>query len=326
MKKLVLVIALVCLVATPAFAFDMSGYVGPVSYHFTGWGVGREYATNDQGATWTPENPSNTWFGSGDHQGLPTGTDAPTLTNNTYIADNGIESTWGIMRLDQAMIQTGQPNAGTEIWSRPASGAGEYVVGIFYGFNDIAILDGAVVDHAGGTLELYALNLANVPDGTGLNPDARSGSNSYPGFTGTNAELLVKFSAAELNDYSAYGTLPDGVTRRDTTTGGGSVFPYTMAGTGAMLLDVVPGEGSAWQLFDGNGIYSNLGDLMIPGHDLLAEFTYEYVPGQGGALARFDSALSDPARGSVTPEPTSMLLLGIGLAGAALRRRKRKVG
>jgi len=325
MRKVLITIALMLLMATPALAFDLGGYVGPVSYHFTGWGVGREYTTNDQGATWTPENPSNNWFGTGDPQGLPNGVNAPTLTNNTYIADNGIESSWGIIRLDQALIQTGQLDGGTEVWSRPVSGSGEYIVGIFYGFNDIALINGSIVDHTGGTMDLYALNLSAVPDGTGLDPDARTATGAYPGFTGTGAELLARFSASQLNDDPSYNLVPDAVTRRDATTGGTSLFPATMAGTGVMLMDIVPGVGSGWQIFDGNGVYDNFGDLFIPGHDMLVEYTFQYSPGQGtNSLLRFDSAISDPARGTsnVIPEPTSMALLSLGLLGLARLRRK----
>ena len=77
-----------------------------------------------------------------------------------------------------------------------------------------------------------------------------------------------------------------------------------------MYLDIASGS-HKW-LFDTNGYLGGTADLFA---------IFDFGPTGRNS---FDSKSSDPVRGTATPEPTSMLLIGAGMLGLATRLRKKK--
>jgi hypothetical protein len=152
MKKFLLV-ALLALgltaVSAPAFAFDLGGYTGPVTMHFSGFT--------------RSEDPK-------------------------FASDLGANETWGIIQLDSVTIaDLSSPNYNDPLWSKNDNN--ERIYGLIYGLTDNNIVDhgggNVTIDQKGGQFVLFMSSAAGHTGEYLLNnPDTRrTALNQYDSVT-----------------------------------------------------------------------------------------------------------------------------------------------
>lgn len=225
----------------------------------------------------------------------------PTTWRN--LADD-IEDNWGIAYVTTIWDISTVPH--TQIW--PPAGSTEEFTAIFYGLDidEIIWYSSTNVEvhmkplSSGAYLDIYFQDPGNFTLG---NASDRSGT-SYP--TVTDGTLFFR---AQFNP----GILPGNFTHIVSVNHNLA----TNQGSGKGFLDVIPGVGTSWSLFDSNTIVDNNGNY----HDFSMQFNFNASAYQslGWTLDSYD-----PIRGFTTPEPNTILFLGIGLLGLGMIKRKRR--
>lgn len=286
-------LSLVLLLSTSeAFAFALidpftgTDYFGPVVFKIFDWSIGRNYTFDAVNTEWDPE---------GARAGLPGG--AGSIPDAILTAGDGVEDSWGLFRV----TTVNKPN-GDVLW---ASSATEELTGQFYGFDDAYISAGVADTDVGSLSGFIDLYLDPSPDFTSL-PSPYI--NARPPLGGGGDAWNTTDGALFLSTSAVPGIVPllPTLTRFETVSG--LTSPFT--GDGSMYLDITGGSHEA--TFDTNGFLGGTADFFV---------IFDFTP---SGREFFDARSSDPVEGTATPEPASMLLMGIGLLGLTATKLRKK--
>lgn len=277
------------LIATLLMVLGSSNaYAFPVTFNIDqlyDWGRLYSYS-GGVGGIYTPTNVNPAPWGTNPAGGY-------TITADTLGNADLAEDSWGIGSV--ASVTSNPP--GTTYWDRITSG--EELTFMFAGFNDDALsspnMFGEVtIGSIGGHVSVY---LDSTPDfNGGLGTGGRTSLASY---TGVTDGLLLLDLAPMANPFTGF-----------TLTSG---FNFTTnTGSGSTLLSTT-GLGAWDYLFDTN--------TQLFGADFALDYTVRnnVSPTVGNWVVRGDGSVE----ADMIPEPTSMLLFGVGMLGLGAIRRKR---
>jgi len=292
MKKLfgvLLVVALFGFLPKSGFAFSLYGdYIGPLEFHFQAW---------DDGTTYIPQvDGSGNWTG----MWIPSDSGAAVADNTYGVADGDVDS-YGIGTVTSiTKVPTGS------LWAPPLDGSETLDIHL-YGLDDDFVQGsfdtsgnptGFSVETIGSTTTGGAfLDVYLGPGPTTFDPTNANKTLGIASVTDGTPFLRLKFVPVGPNG-TVYSTS----------------YSANLVGHGDGYLEVVTGWGDpAWEaVFD-----SDAYDSVYTGADFYLYNDYNTV----GATPWLVKA-QDPVTGAAIPEPATMVLMGIGLAGAALRRKR----
>ncbi|CAN7660910.1 PEP-CTERM sorting domain-containing protein [Pseudoduganella sp. LjRoot289] len=257
-------------------------------------------------------------------------------TETQLISDGTVnvanETTWGVGAITSISSTT------TGIWNAGASD-GYYLYYMLYGIADLSSVQTSATSfdlyNIGSTygagdgkihLDVYrtTTQIASMDQSFNADPHGRTSWNSYNLFAGLEKYLAIEFvtgpgaaDVASTPENEATSTLHQHVSALSLTT--------DISGNGDFVGDVVGGTGkTAWDTglvsgHDLDGIFTlrSNGDSHGTGNCTDAEVT-------GSEATCFAGYINDPIRANKIPEPGTMALFGLGLAGLASMRRRRQ--
>lgn len=334
MKKISLILAMLCLGITmttsSAMAFSLSGsYAGPVKF---------EFGSFDSGTTGYPAPGAGVvvadWpgVGAGGSLGGPgadgvAGSAAPTSNpaspyvpgvapdGNIYGAGTANEDSWGIFDVSRIV----NPGNGATLWTKGDNG--EFLTGYFHnevdhyvkqtGTDSISGLPIYEIRGVGGEIEMF---LDTTDDFAALNsgPTGRNGFDIYGGLGAYGYPGSAADDGSEGTLFLSAALSPGVMLGDGSTTFVSNFSPAaTFLTNGLFFLDVTGGAFAG--MFDTNQEF----DINGNAHDV--QISYTARPHPVWTVSNTGDAFAN-----VVPEPTSMLLFGMGMLGLATRIRRKK--